>query len=149
LLVPHCGVRGDTVSVLELRITGNLVMSRGARTCFGGFNQRPPDAMSPQCRFDVPALDEWYRGRTATRRVLAVVQFEESDESPFGFCHENDGGFGRILEVLPRLGVMIGQGTWPQGIAQTNPFGAVALNNLSDLQRRYRLLREVVELVNL
>jgi hypothetical protein len=92
LLVPHGDVRGDTVGVLELRITGNLMMSRSARTCFGGFNQRPPDAMSPQCRFDVPALE--LPSATATKMM----------------------------------------GAW---------------GGSSDLQRRFRLSREVAELVSL
>src|SRR5207245_3510419 len=41
-------------------------------------------------------------------------------------------GLGWFLEVLPRLRVMIRQRSWPQGLAQTNPVGPVALNNLSD-----------------
>jgi len=66
-------------------------------------------------------------------RVFAEIQFQESDESPIGFCHKDDGGVGWLLEVLPRLRVMVRERSWPQGLAQTNPVGPIGFNNLSDL----------------
>lgn len=63
----------------------------------------------------------------------SLVQFQKSNESAVGFCHEDDGDLARIIEMLPRFLVVIRQGTWPQGLAQANPICAVTLNNLPDL----------------
>ena len=98
---------GDTVGVLQLRIAGNLVMARGTRICFGGFDERSPDALPLEVMFDVPALDEWHWRRTAPRCVLSIVQFQESDESPVNLCNKDDRGLGSRLEEPARLIVVI------------------------------------------
>lgn len=57
-LIPQRKVSGDTVAVLKLRVTGNLVMSCGTRIFFGRLDERPTDALPLQVGFHVPALDE-------------------------------------------------------------------------------------------
>ena len=53
----------------------------------------------------------------AAGRVLAVVQFQESDDSPVDLRDEDDRSLGARLEVVARFGVVIGEGTRPQRVA--------------------------------
>jgi hypothetical protein len=59
-LVPQRQVSSETVGVLELGVTGHLMVSGGTRVGFGGLDERSPDASPLQGRFHVPALDEWH-----------------------------------------------------------------------------------------
>src|SRR5688500_10139887 len=108
------------------------MVSLRAHAGVGGIDERSPDTSSLQRRFDVPALDERHRRGPAAGRVLAIVQFEEADDSAIDLCDKDNRSLSRLLEILPGLSVVIRKAPGPQGVAQANPVDAVALNDLAN-----------------
>ena len=100
-------VRGDTAGVVDFDIAGDLCVTQFERARFGCFDQGTSHPAPLPRWLHVPPFNEWDRGREAVWRVLAEIEFEESNQLLVLFRDEYDWSITAGREVLSRFDLVV------------------------------------------
>ena len=120
------------VFVVEFGIACDFIVAERARTRLRRFNERPPDTLPLESRFNAPSLDERHRRRSASWRVLAEIHLQKSDHAAVDFGDEDYRVLLVFGKVSARLDFVIREGVRPQLIAEPHPILSVAFDDFAN-----------------